>query len=142
MTQARYAKLLSANDTGETGGHQAGILVPKSDAELLAFFPALDSNVKNPDAWIWCEDEFGKKWKLRYIYYNNKLHVNGGTRNEYRITWMTEYLRLSLAKAGDTVIFEETDKVGEYKIRLEKPRGLTDKANYSTIKLAGWHRVH
>jgi len=38
MTQARYAKLLSANDTGETGGHQAGILVPKSDAELLAFF--------------------------------------------------------------------------------------------------------
>ena len=141
MSRKKYAKLLSANDTGETGGHQAGILVPKSDAELLAFFPPLDADVKNPDSWIWCEDEFGKKWKLRYIYYNNKLHVSTGTRNEYRITWMTEFLRLTSAKAGDSVVFEATDELGEYRISVQKrTRSEPDKA--SVIKLSGWRRVH
>lgn len=142
MTQAQYAKLLSANDTGETGGHQAGILVPKTDAELLAFFPYLDPEVKNPDAWIWCEDEFGKKWKLRYVYYNNKLHVAGGTRNEYRITWMTEYLRLNSAKSGDSVIFKATNEPDEYKIRLVKPTEQKFQGATQVIKLAGWRRVH
>ena len=142
MTQARYAKLLSANDTGETGGHQAGILVPKTDAELLAFFPPLDPNIKNPDAWIWCEDEFGKKWKLRYIYYNNKLHVAGGTRNEYRITWMTEFLRLNSARAGDSVVFEATSEPDEFRIMLEKPKRSTSDETPQLIKLTGWRRVH
>ncbi|MBS1069751.1 EcoRII N-terminal effector-binding domain-containing protein [Gluconobacter cerinus] len=140
MSQAQYAKLLSANDTGETGGHQAGILVPKTDAELLAFFPPLDLEKKNPDAWIWCEDKYGKKWKLRYIYYNNKLHTPGGTRNEYRITWMTEYLRLNSAKPGDSVVFEATDEPDQFKIKLEKP--LASSAEPPVIKLAGWRRVH
>lgn len=142
MTRTKYAKLLSANDTGETGGHQAGILVPKGDVKLLAFFPALDADVKNPDAWIWCEDEFGKKWKLRYIYYNNKLHDPTGTRNEYRITWMTEYLRLNSAKAGDSVVFESTDEPDEYKIRLEKPMQSDLCQVAPVIKLTGWRRVH
>ena len=35
------SKILSANDTGETGGHQAGILVPKQE-EILSFFPPLE----------------------------------------------------------------------------------------------------
>ncbi len=142
MTQARYAKLLSANDTGETGGHQAGILVPKTDAELLAFFPYLDPAVKNPDAWIWCEDEFGKKWKLRYVYYNNKLHVANGTRNEYRITWMTEYLRLNSAKAGDSFILEATEEPDEYKIKIAKRKADILGDAPQAIKLAGWRRVH
>ena len=31
-----------------------------------------------------------KRHKLRFIYYNNKLH--GGTRNEYRLLWLKEFL--------------------------------------------------
>lgn len=141
MSGKSYAKLLSANDTGETGGHQAGILVPKSDSELLAFYPILDPSIKNPDAWIWCEDEFGKLWKMRYVYYNNRIHDPKGTRNEYRITWMTKYLRLSGARKGDSVIFNAKDKHGVYSIRVDKS-ARSGSGKPSVIRLAGWRRIH
>jgi len=141
MNGKSYAKLLSANDTGETGGHQAGILVPKSDGELLAFFPELDPSIKNPDAWIWCEDEFGKLWKMRYIYYNNRFHDPRGTRNEYRITWMTEYLNLNGAREGDSVIFESKGEPGDYRIRVQKA-GRSEARKPGVIRLTGWRRVH
>ena len=38
------SKNLSANDTGETGGNRAGMLIPKT-GEILTFFP-LDANQK------------------------------------------------------------------------------------------------
>ena len=84
----KVTKLLSANDTGETGGHQAGICVPKRQ-EILSFFPTLDSRTKNPRMTIvfHCMNS-GEKWTFNYIYYNNKFF--GGTRNEYRLTGMTK----------------------------------------------------
>ena len=30
-----FCKFLSANDTGKTGGHQAGIYIPKSSVKIL-----------------------------------------------------------------------------------------------------------
>jgi hypothetical protein len=96
MTNRTFSKTLSANDVGATGGHQGGILIPKSEAELLSFLPVLDPKVKNPDAWIECEDETGTTRKFRFIYYNNKLHDEGGTRNEYRITYMPPILVTTL----------------------------------------------
>jgi hypothetical protein len=142
MKRQSYAKILSANDTGATGTHQAGILVPKADAGLLAFFPTLDASVKNPDAWIRCEDASGEVWEMRFIYYNNKLHVRNGTRNEYRVTWMTKYLRANKAGAGDSVIFEATDEPSYYKISVAtSARSSTDRKQ-GVIKLAGWRRIH
>ena len=38
MATNAIEKTLSKNDTGETGGHQAGILVPK-EPDILGFFP-------------------------------------------------------------------------------------------------------
>ena len=35
------SKELSANDTGATGGHQSGMVIPK-DPQILSFFPPLD----------------------------------------------------------------------------------------------------
>lgn len=143
MSGRSYAKLLSANDTGATGGHQAGILVPKTDVELLAFFPPLDAEIKNPDVWIWCEDEFGRAWKFRFVYYNNKLHDAEGTRNEYRITWMTEYLRLNSAREGDSVVFEAKDEPGDYRISVQKADSAASGGGRpGVIKLSGWRRVH
>lgn len=142
MSGRSYAKLLSANDTGATGGHQAGILVPKTDVELLAFFPPLDPDIKNPDFWIWCQDEFGKAWKFRFVYYNNKFHDPNGTRNEYRITWMTEYLRLNSAREGDSIVFVARDEPGEYGISVLKAAGTNPGSRSSVIKLSGWRRVH
>lgn len=95
-------KILSMNDTGETGGHQAGILIPKG-GEVLKFFPDLGCEEKNPRCAMYFSDEVGKEWKLKFIYYNNKFFDEKGTRNEYRLTGMTAYFRENGLKAGDTV---------------------------------------
>jgi hypothetical protein len=100
MTQA-IEKILSANDLGETGGHQAGILVPK-DANILSFFPRLDSKQKNPRYVLDIIDETGREWTFSFIYYNNRFF--GGTRNEYRLTGMTAFFREFNLKVGDTII--------------------------------------
>ena len=144
MTAARFAKVMSANDVGATGGHQAGILVPKGEADLLAFFPPLDPAALNPDAWIVCTDETDQTWKLRYIYYNNRLHVESGTRNEYRLTHLTKYLRQSSAREGDSLVFTATDVAGEYRIEVVRagPAHAGTGPAPGPIRLTGWRRVH
>lgn len=97
----RIAKVLSANDTGYTGGHQAGILVPR-EPDVLSFFPKLDSSQYNPRVHLHFVDEGGTSWELAFIYYNNKFF--DGTRNEYRLTRMTKYIREAGLSAGDEVI--------------------------------------
>lgn len=87
MTTKTFIKTLSANDVGTTGGHMGGILVPRGDGQLLAFLPPLDPGVMNPSAWIDCVTLDGQVLRLRFVYYNNRLHAPNGTRNEYRITY-------------------------------------------------------
>ncbi|MBM0142490.1 EcoRII N-terminal effector-binding domain-containing protein [Pseudomonas cannabina] len=36
-----FIKVLSPNDVGATGAHQGGILIPKSEADLLSILPRL-----------------------------------------------------------------------------------------------------
>lgn len=97
-------KILSANDTGETGTHQAGLHIPK-DRPMLSFFPKLDSGCKNPRCAIDVRDAVGEDWTFNFIYYNNKFF--GGTRNEYRLTGMTKFIRRYSLKVGDVVIFNK-----------------------------------
>lgn len=99
-------KVLSANDTGETGGHQAGFLIPR-DSRILDFFPKLDASIKNPRVVIDIVDEAGEEWTFNYIYYNNRKF--GGTRNEYRLTGMTDFIRRHGLKAGDSITFTRVD---------------------------------
>ena len=101
MPEQRIVKVLSANDTGETGGHQAGILVPK-DPMLLSFFPKLDAGIYNPRVHLRFVDDGGTFWEFAFIYYNNALF--DGTRNEYRLTRMTKYIRQAGLAVGDEVI--------------------------------------
>lgn len=117
----RYAisKVLSANDTGDTGGHQAGILVPK-DPEILGFFPPLDNTEKNPRCHLPFFDESGTRWEFAFIYYNNRFF--GGTRNEFRLTRMTPYMRLNALKPGDEIILEK-DGDGRRYIRYKRRHG-------------------
>lgn len=99
----RVQKVLSDNDVGLTGGHQAGILIPKLP-EIRSLFPALDARQKNPRArLLFRENSNGAQWTFNFIYYNNRLF--GGTRNEFRLTGMTEYLRAVSAKPGDSLAF-------------------------------------
>jgi hypothetical protein len=94
-------KELSPNDTGDTGGHQAGILVPK-DARILSFFPPVDASHKNPRHELIFFDDAGQRWEFAFIYYNNARF--GGTRNEYRLTRMTAYIRGNGLKPGDSIV--------------------------------------
>lgn len=145
MTKKSFSKTLSANDVGTTGTHQAGILVPKGEQELLAFLPPLDTGVKNPDAWIQCTDEQGNQRKFRFVYYNNKLHDKNGTRNEYRLTYMTRYLKAIRAAEGDALEISRVDGAADYSIRLiRKAEAAAEPIDIPVrIKItAGWRRVH
>ncbi len=66
------SKVLSKNDTGETGSHQAGILIPKQE-DILCFFPPLTVEEKNPRHKLKFSDGYDKCWKLIFIYYNNNF---------------------------------------------------------------------
>jgi hypothetical protein len=150
MTTKTFSKTLSANDIGATGGHQGGILIPKTEAELLSFLPALDPTIKNPDAWIECKDEMGITREFRFVYYNNRLHDEGGTRNEYRITYMTKYLREVGAQEGEALEISKSEASEAYKIRVVRATvaPLPQKESESEvssvrIKLRStWRRVH
>tara|TARA_B110000091_G_scaffold161880_1_gene172633 strand:- start:136 stop:570 length:435 start_codon:yes stop_codon:yes gene_type:complete len=142
----KYAKILTKNDTGETGGHQAGIAVPKSNKELLSFFPALNSSEFNPDHWITCIDDDGEEWQFRYIYYNGKTFSPAkSTRNEYRMTHMTKFFSKWNAKSEDKLIFAITDSQAVYYVSLNKD-AVSEESSFSEgrspVVLRGWNRVY
>ena len=109
-------KILSPNDTGETGGHQAGILIPKNP-EILSFFQELNKSEKNPRYLITFHDHMGEQWSFSFIYYNNKFF--GGTRNEYRLTGMTRYMNTYNLKSNDTLTLLR-NKDGFYSLKYKK----------------------
>jgi len=135
------SKKLSANDLGLTGSHQAGILVPKS-SELQQFFPELDPTIKNPRVTLTLREK-GESltWDFNYIYYNNKFF--GGTRNEFRLTCMTKFLRAIAAKVDDVLTFEK-DENGSLCISCERegqsPSGLNNEG--VLVLTNGWKVIN
>ena len=140
-----FAKELSANDTGATRSHQAGILIPKKENGPLSILPSLDRTIKNPEAWLVCRSPDDKSWKLRFIYYNSKLHpeldpntgILRGSRNEYRLTHTREFLREAGAQPGDLFLLTK-EQDGSYRIGLRK----APQASSAVIRLRGWREVH
>lgn len=136
MTERSIAKVLSANDTGDTGGHQAGILVPKEPA-ILSFFPDLDASRYNPRCHLRFVDDDGSYWELAFIYYNNALF--GGTRNEYRLTRMTKYIRQAGLVPGDEIVLSV--ERGLYRISYRRKNRL-ERVPGAVLKLGnGWRVV-
>ncbi|MDG1163799.1 MAG: EcoRII N-terminal effector-binding domain-containing protein [Porticoccaceae bacterium] len=137
-----YEKVLTPNDTGETGGHQAGIAVPKQDLELIAFFPQLATETFNPDRWITCIDPDEQLWEMRFVFYNGKtFRPRKSTRNEYRITHMTKFFSKWNARSGDSVIFTSTKQEGNYRVSIKKT--LAEDANINKpVVLRGWKAVY
>ncbi len=76
--QQAYCKFLSANDTGLTGGHQAGIYISKPSIPILFSKPGIKGY--NKEKWVKIKWQDGSETDTRFIYYGQ------GTRNEYRIT--------------------------------------------------------
>jgi len=73
-----FCKFLSANDTGETGGHQAGIYIAKPAIPIL--FEKPFQRGENGERWVKVTWNDELTTDTRFIYYGQK------TRNEYRIT--------------------------------------------------------
>lgn len=138
MTEMTITKVLTANDSGETGGHQAGLHVPKAE-RMLSFFPALDPTKRNPRAHLQFEDQAGRHWEFAFIYYNNRRF--GGTRDEYRLTRMMPYLRESGLVAGDEVVMHR-DGDRNYSISYRRPQKESASLNdegATVLRLgAGW----
>jgi len=129
-------KQLSGNDTGETGGHQAGILIPKG-GDILNFFPQLPQDTKNPRTVVDVVDMTGKEWSFKFIYYNNKFF--GGTRNEFRLTGMTEYIRAFNLKTGDFLVLE---KISDRLIRIRyRRKGRTGSSGELKLGMGGWRII-
>ena len=85
-------------------------------------------------------DEFDQTWNFNFIYYNNKFF--GGTRNEYRLTGVTGYVRSATLEEGDTIILTKT--LGyDMKISHEKKKDSNSSEN-EVLKLnlnSGWKVV-
>lgn len=114
------SKILTANDIGGTGAHQAGMHIPKVD-DILSFFPSLNPIEKNPRHVLFFYDDNNVKWEFAFIYYNNKFF--GGTRNEYRLTRMTKYFKSSNLKEGDELILIQNTN-GQYQLKLNRNSAL------------------
>lgn len=132
------SKVLSPNDAGETGAHQAGLLIPKEE-QLLSFFPRLDASIPNPRVHLIFRDQAGASWEFAFIYYNKQLF--DGTRNEYRLTRMTRYIREAGLASGDEVQLHR-DATGSYSIsykRTDQPTHMQSDERRTVIRLGkGW----
>lgn len=130
------SKILSPNDTGETGSHQAGMLIPKKK-EILSFFPSMGTDTKNPRVRLRFTDPSGVEWDFTFIYYNNRFF--DGTRNEYRLTGMTSFIRTNNLRAGDTIILQRLED-GRYLIRYERAKS-TNKSIGNVLRLGSSWKV-
>jgi hypothetical protein len=63
-------------------------------------------------------DDQDVQWKFSFIYYNGRLF--GGTRNEYRLTRMTPFIRESGLRAGDELILARSDARRTIAFRRQK----------------------
>jgi len=149
MTSMRFEKVLSANDLGQTGSHQSGFLIPKSQTDFIEFLPQLNPKLKNPDTWLVCLDEDLGEFRFRYVYYNNYLHDPGGTRDEYRVTRVTSYLRAKDARPGSRFIISGFSRGNNYKIdvlpEVINPEIIGPKLKEDdliVIKIKNWRRLH
>lgn len=102
-SQRAYCKFLSANDTGLTGGHQAGIYVSRPSAPIL--FPEPGVKGTNKEKWVKIKWHNDFETTSRFIYYGR------GTRNEYRITnFGTGFPFLQPEYTGALFVFVECDE--------------------------------
>ena len=102
QSKIAFCRFLTANDTGESGSHQAGIYMPKNTVPLLFDSPGIRGKNKDRFVSITWNDDFTTK--SRFIYYGEK------TRNEYRITRMGKgFPYLKPDHTGDLFILSQSD---------------------------------
>lgn len=96
-----FCKFISSNDAGATGGHQAGLYLPKNSVRLI--FDTLGVKGKNMERFAELSWNDGETVTCCFKYYGT------GTRNEYRITRMGK----TFSKDDLVVIVKQNEE--EYK---------------------------
>ncbi|HEU4573646.1 MAG TPA: EcoRII N-terminal effector-binding domain-containing protein, partial [Chitinophagaceae bacterium] len=92
-----FTKFITPNDTGTTGGHQAGFHIHKNAWQLFFDKPGVKGENKDKFVTIKWQDDF--ETASRFIYYGV------GTRNEYRLTRFGKgFPYLSDDNVGDLLI--------------------------------------
>lgn len=142
MSSKSFSKVLTLNDVGKTGSHQAGLHIPKKDKELLEFLPTLDVKTLNPSTWIKCIDDHNESWRFRFVYYNNKFHSLTGRRNEFRLTHTTKYLRSNSALENDAFLISKESDDDFYRIKLIQKSLKSLEKVPSKVELSGWRRIY
>jgi type II restriction enzyme len=96
-SEIAYSKFITPNDTGKTGGHQAGYHIHKSAWPL--FFTKSGEKGSNTDVWVTIKWQDDFETQSRFIYYGSK------SRNEYRLTnFGRKFPFLSGDNLGDLLI--------------------------------------
>lgn len=143
--QYSFSKFISANDSGETGTHQAGLYIPKNSYKLLFDEPGAKGENKEKFAKITWHD--GLVSVCRIVYYGQ------GTRNEYRVTRLGRDFALNdfvvITKRSESeyegfVLDGESDIksfLEEFDINEEDTNALIDK-NKNTSELSFKPRAH
>ena len=74
--QRAYCKFLAANDTGLTGGHQAGIYISKPSIPILFDEPGIKGT--NKEKWVKVKWQDGIETDTRFIYYGKGTRTSIG----------------------------------------------------------------
>jgi hypothetical protein len=90
-------------------------------------------------ALVMYEQGNGTRWEFSFIYYNNAYF--GGTRDEYRLTRMTKYLRSINAKVADELVFSRNSDYS-YVVNLRRSGGtIREPSNDNVLVLSGGWKV-
>jgi hypothetical protein len=118
MQGSWFEKPLSPNDIGQTGSHQAAVVISKSDYFSSQVFPELEAEKDNPEARVrFLRRDGGPGVDARFVYYNNKNR--GGSRDEIRLTGITDFLRQVSPNPGDFLRLE-IDSEGRHFISIRR----------------------
>ena len=85
--------------------------------------------------------ETTQQWNtIKFIYYNNKFHDEGGTRNEYRLTGTTGFIKNYALKEGDIITLSKY-KNDQYSIGLTENKSSPETPEDILILGNSWRTV-
>ena len=103
-SQASFFKFISANDSGETGGHQSGFLMPKNViSEMFGRTGVRGENFT---------EEIRVEWQDRYVTDSCFKYYGISTRNEYRLTrFGREFDFSNRISTGDVLVLSKVKDI-------------------------------
>ena len=118
-SEIAFTKFIKPNDTGVTGGHQAGFHIPKNAWPLFFNQAGLKGSNKDKYVTIKWQDDF--ETSSRFIYYGTS------TRNEYRLTRFGKgFPFLTENNVGDLLIICRKDDESYHAYVLQTDEDIED----------------